>query len=153
MQWNIDGVRASAENQPLPRTLPPFQYPTGPSQATKHAVTPLQVFQLLLMSTVLEPIVHQTKLFASQKKVNLELCLEEMQAFLGLNIAMGVLRLPQVRDYWSTHDILATPWFPSVMSRDRFFLVLRYLHLVDSTQQKKKGEVGFNILFKVSNGS
>ena len=54
------------------------------------------------MSTVLESIVH----FASQKKVNLELCLEEMQAFLGLNIAMGVLRLPQVRDYWSTHDIL-----------------------------------------------
>jgi len=64
------------------------------------------------MSTVLESIVHQTKLFASQKKVNLELCLEEMQAFLGLNIAMGVLRLPQVRDYWSTHDILVTPWFP-----------------------------------------
>ena len=26
---------------------------------------------------------------------------------------------------------------------------MRYLHLVDSTQQKKKGEVGFDILFKV----
>ena len=108
-QWNVDDIGTSAENQPLPRILPPFQYPTGPSQATKCAVTSLQVFQLLLMSTVLESIVHQTKLFASQKKANLELCLEEMQTFLGLNIAMGVLRLPQVRDYWSTHDILATP--------------------------------------------
>ena len=35
------------------------------------------------------------------------------------------------------------------MSRDRFLLILRYLHLVDSTQQKKKGEEGYDILYKV----
>ena len=134
----MDDVGTSTENQPPPRSLPQFHYPTGPSQETKRAVTPLQVFQLLFTTTVLVSIVHQTKLFASQKKVTLDFCLEELQAFIGLNIAMGVLRLPQVRDYWSTNEILATPWFPSVMSRDRFFLILRYLHLVNSTQQKKR---------------
>jgi hypothetical protein len=133
-----DDVGMSTVNQPPPRSLPQFNYPTGPSQETKRAGTPLQVFQLLLTTTILESIVHQTKLFASQKKQNLEFCLEELQAFIGLNIAMGVLRLPQLRDYWSTNEILATPWFPSVMSRDRFLLILRYLHLVDSTQQKKR---------------
>ena len=34
------------------------------------------------------------------------------------------------------------------MSQDRFLLILRYLHLVDSTQQKKREE-GYDILYKV----
>ena len=35
------------------------------------------------------------------------------------------------------------------MSRDRFLSILRYLHLVDSNNQKKKGEVGYDPLYKV----
>lgn len=75
-------------------------------------------------------------IFASKKGVSLQLYTEELQAFIGLNIAMGMLHLLQVRDYWSTGEILATPWFPSIMSRDRFFKILCYLHLVDSAKQK-----------------
>ncbi len=74
---------------------------------------------------------------------------EELLAFIGMNVAMGILRLPQIRDYWATNEILSTPWFPSIMSRDRFFQILRYLHLVDSSLQKKKGEDGYDPLYKV----
>ena len=35
------------------------------------------------------------------------------------------------------------------MLRDRFFNILRFLHLVDSTKQKSKGEHGYDPLFKV----
>ena len=41
------------------------------------------------------------------------------------------------------------PWFPAIMSRDRFYKISRYLHLVDSTKQKKKGETGYDPLYKV----
>ena len=70
-------------------------------------------------------------------------------AFIGVTIAMGMLRLPRVKDYWSTSNVLSTPWFRSIMSRDRFLEILRYLHLVDSSQQKKKGEEGYDPIFKV----
>ena len=70
-------------------------------------------------------------------------------AFIGISIAMGMLHLPRLKDYWSTNTILSTPWFPSVMSRDRFLVILRYLHLVDSSQQRKKGEEGYDPLFKL----
>lgn len=72
----------------------------------------------MLTTVILEVIVQQTKLFASQRGVKLEFCMEELQAFIGLNVAMGMLHLPQVHDYWSTCKILATLWFPSTMSRD-----------------------------------
>lgn len=88
------------ENQPSPRVFAPFRYPIGPSQATKSANSPLLVFQLLLTTAILELIVYHTKLFAS-RKVNFDFCIEELQAFIGLNIAMGLLRLPQIKDYWS----------------------------------------------------
>jgi len=35
------------------------------------------------------------------------------------------------------------------MARDRFYSLLRYLHLVNSKSQKKKGERGYDPLFKV----
>lgn len=63
-----------------------------------------------------------------------------------MNIAMG---LPQIRNYWATEDIISTPWFPAIMPCDRFSQILRYLHLVDSSLQYKKGEEGYDPLFKV----
>jgi len=79
--------------------------------------------------------VEQTKLFALQKGKALELCNQELMAFIGINIAMGMLRLPQVKDYWSTNQILATPWFPGVMAKDRFATILRYLLLANSAKE------------------
>ena len=69
--------------------------------------------------------------------------------FLDMNIAMGLLRLPQVCGYWSTSTILSVPWFPSIMPCDQFFLIMQYLHLVNSTNQKKRGEDGYDLLFRV----
>lgn len=54
---------------------------------------------------------------------------EEMQAFLGMNIAMGLVNLPSVADFFSTEPILSHPWFPSIISRDRFQQIERYLHV------------------------
>ena len=66
-------------------------------------------------------------------------------ALIGISIAMGMLRLPRLKDYWSTSNVLLTPWFRSIMSRNK---ILSYLHLVDSSQQKKKGEEGYDPIFK-----
>lgn len=115
----------------------------------KSAKTPLQVLQLFLTSVILDSIVRITKLFAQQKGKNLEFCVEELMVFIGISIAMGMLRLPRVKDYWSTSNVLSTPWFRSIMSRDRFLEILQYIHPVDSSQQKKKGEGGFDPLFKI----
>ena len=57
--------------------------------------------------------------------------MQELLAFIAHSIAMGMLHLPRVRDYWSINTIIAMPWFPLVMSRDHFLIILRYIHLVD----------------------
>ena len=149
LKWSLGKLISTAKKKPAPRQLPPFFYPTGPSPRTEDAVSPLQILEYFLTVVILESIVQQTILFASQKGVTFVFCIEELQAFIGVNIAMGMLRLPQIRDYWATNNILATPWFPSIMSQDRFLSILRFLHLADSTKQKKQGEQGYDPLFKV----
>ena len=110
----------------------------------------LETFKLFFTSIILQSILTETKRYAALKGAsNTEIFAEELLAFIGINIAMGLLRLPQVANYWSTVEIFQTPWFPAIMPRDRFFFLLRYLHLVNSKDQKKKGEDGYDPLFKV----
>jgi len=98
---------------------------------------------------LLATIVTETNDYAQAKGVSLNLCVEELQTFIGINIAMGMLRLPQIHDYWSNNEILSTPWFGAIMPCDRFFNILRYLHLSDSSVQHKKGDKGYDPLIKV----
>ena len=65
-------------------------------------------------------------------------------AFIGLNIAMGIINCSDVRAFRSTDPILSHPWFPSIMSRDRFLQILSYLHL-----NNNNNNAGNDKLFKV----
>ena len=120
-KWTKFDVQTSVDGQSSARTLPQFSYPVGPTSRTKQATTPLEVFMLFVTVVVLESIVRQTLLFANVKGVAFsEFYLEELQAFIALNVAMGMLKLPEIKDYWCTNVILSTPWFSSIM---RFYVV------------------------------
>ena len=122
IKWKIEPVMTSVEEQPKSKELPEFLHVQGPSPRMKTAKTPLEVFQLYFTSAILSHVVSETTKFASENRKRLEFCNSELMAFIGINIAMGMLHLPQVTEYWSTNVILATPWFPGIMSRNHFIL-------------------------------
>ena len=74
---------------------------------------------------------------------------DEMRAFVGVLMAMGICRLPRIVDYWSTSHPLITPNIREVMSLVRFQQICRYLHLTDSSAQVPHGQPGYEPLFKV----
>ena len=41
----------------------------------------------------------------------------EMQAFVGLSIAMGIKDMPEYRDYWSEEPIIHDEYVSGIMSR------------------------------------
>ena len=89
VKWTVEPITTCTNKQPPPRKLPQFVHVQGPSPQTKIAKTPLEIFQLFFTNVFLDSIVQQTKLFASQKGKDLEFCVEDLMAFMGLNIAMG----------------------------------------------------------------
>ena len=61
--------------------------------------------------------------------------LEELCAFLGINILMGIHKLPKMRDYWSVDEGLGNTLIQKMMTRDRFLEILQNLHFVDNLQK------------------
>ena len=53
---------------------------------------------------------------------------DEMKAFIGLVMLMGVVHKPTIRMFWSTDILYNTPIFSQVMTRDRFYQILKFLH-------------------------
>ena len=146
--WELTEISESTDSLPR-RELPQFEHSSGPTERTIRENTPLKIFQLFITQPILELIIQQSNLYAMQAGEFLSLSVEELLAFIGLNVAMGMVRLPRLHDYWSTKPMFRMPWFSAIMSRDRFFKISRYLHLVDSSKQQKRGEMGYDPLYKV----
>lgn len=75
--------------------------------------------------------------------------MEEMKVFFRLIIAMGLVVQLEVSEYWTTSELNSTPFFPSVMPRDRFWLLMSFFHLADNTLQVRRGMPGFDPLYKL----
>ena len=56
----------------------------------------------------------------------------EMCAFLGLSILMRIVYKPWLSMYWSSDLVYKTGIFGDAMARDRFLLLLRFLHFADN---------------------
>ena len=72
-----------------------------------------------------------------------------MKLFLGMVLAMGILCLPQLEDYWSSNPLLCAKGIVSEMSWRRFRVLLSCLHLADNSLAIPRGQPGFDKLYKV----
>ena len=109
------------------------------SRPIGDAVGVTDPLHLLLPDEFYDQLLVETNCYAIQQreeKNNFNLwspvTKEELMAFVGLNIAMGIISLPSIDDYWSTDPILSHSWFRVIMSRDRFGEILCYVHLINN---------------------
>ena len=123
---------------------PPFSCPVGPVSLLESDATPFDFFSLFFDNDITDHIVDQTKLYATQNPPSARYkwcptCSDENKLFLGMIIAMGVHRLPQLEDYWSSDILLRVPGIVDGMPIDRFKVLLQCLHLNDNTEMKRQG--------------
>ena len=64
-----------------------------------------------------------------------EVTLSEMKKFYGIVFHMGLAGMPPYRAYWSRSRLYKNDMFSSVMSRERFQSIMRFLHFGDEPQQ------------------
>ena len=66
---------------------------------------------------------------------------DEFRVFLALIITSSIVKKPDIKMYFSTNQIIATPFFNSTMSRDRFLSILRYMHFTEDGNAKKLDKI------------
>ena len=74
---------------------------------------------------------------------------EEIKAFLGVNIIMGIDQKPAIPDYWSTDPYLGNPGILSVFPRERFEALNCYLHLNNSEQMPGHDHPAYDPLYEI----
>jgi len=108
------------------------------------AMEPVAIYEQFVTDEIIRLMVTETNRYA-QKFIN-EQALKrnsrvhewketnpvEMKQFLGTMLLMGVVQKPKIADYWSTNPVIGTPFVNTIMTRNRFQLLLKFWHFSDS---------------------
>ena len=62
----------------------------------------------------------------------------EVQAFVGMLILMGIVRLPRFQMYWESDQLIHQKSIANIMLRTRFFQIWRYF-LLENRDLKIRG--------------
>lgn len=117
--------------------------------------TPKQIMDCFMTEDILDKIVDETNLRASQpQRPRLvdrirypqparrphqpkwtDTCKSEIRAFFALIVLMGIVHKPNLRSYWDSDPMTDTPFFYQTMTRNRFEGLLTYLHFVNKEEE------------------
>lgn len=126
-----------------------FQSRCGPN-IPENIEEPLGMFNINLSNDFIDHLVYQTNYYAqSEHKPFTPVTKIEMNIFLGLNVLMGIKKLPSYKDYWSSNIQLRDHYISSKMSLNRFSWFLSHLHVNNNDLQPKRHEPNFDKLYKI----
>ncbi|XP_037042056.1 piggyBac transposable element-derived protein 4-like [Bradysia coprophila] len=96
-------------------------------------------------------IVTETNRYAQQNNSKnwIDVTAEEMKAFIGCLIVMGIHQLPALKHYWSSDPFLHVESVASVMTASRFKKIVENLHCNDNKVQPPKSDPNYDKLHKV----
>ena len=145
-QYNAPAPRLFVEQHPGPT----HRYPNG-SQAgvffdqyftdEMWNIITSETNRYYVQQQAAEPNKHKTKWTHVTK--------EEMKAFVGIIIFMGIVKLPRINLYWSNDVLLHQEPVSSLMSQTRFRQIWRYFHLADNSTAPPRDHQDFDKIYRV----
>ena len=136
----------------------PFREPVGPRHSLTEDAQAIDFFYLLIEPQFVDWVVLQTNLYAEQRQEQMQrrdtrwvpTNGDEIKAFIGMNILMGLHSLPDLDAYWSMDDRLRVDGIAKIMPKHRFKKINQYLHLADNTGAPTRGEANYDPFYKVA---
>jgi hypothetical protein len=149
----------------VPVWCPQYSKRSGPN-FPPNAITskhPIEYFLTIFTEEIFQLMATETNRYATQffdSPVDFlpansrflawsETSADEMKAYVGLQILMGLCSKPKLSDYWALHGTDGTPFFREVMSRNRYQLLNSFIHFNDNELRVPRGGVGYDPLFKI----
>ena len=71
----------------------------------------------------------------------MDVTVAEMKAFVGLILNMGLVQVPEIREYWSRHETLNISFFRRIFSRDRFLQIFWSLHVGEINGPTRRSKI------------
>jgi len=165
--------KAAAQQQPV------FTWKDAPIQPQIHQYTgvsemnpdllsllpdepkPVDFLSLFLHDELIDILVRETNRYATQHLASVQLgpqsrshmwtptTVPEMKLFLAMTMLMGVVHKPTIDMYWTKSSLFATPVFGNLLCRNRYCLILKFLHFSNNDDMPDKNDADYDRLFKV----
>ena len=119
----------------------------------REQLQPYDVFKKIVTDDILDLIVEQTNEYAKQYIDNTTLTRtcrakqwvptnrNEMRTFIGIVMSMGLVWTPDIHLYWSTKELYNRSFVSKTMPRDRFLLLLKFLHFSDDRPRSQRDKL------------
>lgn len=126
----------------------------GPQKSTRKAKTPLDFFKLFFTDAVLELLRDNLNEFGSRANPRwTAVTSADLYSFLAVVIYMGIVKVPEMADYWRRQSLFSLSFPPSVISRSRFEKILRFFHTAplgaDAQNEFARGTPTYDRLGKI----
>lgn len=125
-------------------TVQDFSETVGPTSYIPS--DPFQCFQLFFDDAIIDAIVTETNTYAQQvltsqsSPTHWSTNAEEIKAYFGISILMGINCLLELRDYWSTDPCMHYALIAHIIGRDRFEEITRFLHFTKNEDLPARGD-------------
>ena len=132
-----------------------FNEPVGPTQPFPVTGTAVDFFMQMFDEDLFKHIVEQTNLYASLHPPSAahyewyDTSVEELKAFFGTVILMGITKLPSIEDYWSTVPELGAPHIVRAFPINCFKHIIVALHFNDNSTALLRIDPNYDKLHKV----
>lgn len=116
--------------------------------------TIMQIFTSIFTLELVHTIVIETNRYAKEclkEKYHTweTITEEEMYAYFGFLILMGIVNLPSIEDYWRRDKVYNYHPLASKITRTRFLDIHRFLHFVDNSLLPSYGDPTYSKIQKV----
>ena len=127
----------------------PFSETPGLKEKPPNDALPLFFMKLFFTAQFWQLLVTETNRYATQYLAKFKdtlgphararawtpVTIPDMKTFIALYLLTGLIFKPQLQHYWSSDPLYSTPPFPAAMSRNRFMLILQFLHFSNNEDQ------------------
>lgn len=114
----------------------------------KMLETPFEIFSYFFTSEIFELIANETNRAAQKENAEpiITTTPEEIRHYIGILMYMSIYRYPNLESYWGRH---AFEPIKAAMPVRRFMMVKQFLCFQNEAERKKKGEEGYDPLFRI----
>ena len=99
-------------------------------------VTPFEAFSKYIgLPGLLSMMKIESERYAALNGRQFQIPQEEFCAFFGVNLLMGINKLPTLKSYWSVDEVLRNSLIQKAMTRARFLEIFQNIHFANNHKE------------------
>lgn len=111
----------------------------------------IDYFGKIFDEAVISKVIEETNIYAKQKNSKnwTDITADELKAYIGCHIIMGIHKLPNLKAYWSSDPLLRVDAVADTMTENRFEKITQNLHLNNNDNVLPKTHADYDKLHKL----